>query len=435
MEGGNKLRDIIIRDPIHNFINVERDSLYHRLIETNEFQRLRYIKQLGVSYLIYPGATHTRFEHSLGVFHLSGRVLEHLRIKDTDEIVYFRTAALLHDIGHLCFSHVFEEFFTPQKHEIWTKDIITNKETKVNEVLSEIFSANDIDKIYNRFIKGPSKPYYFKSLISSELDIDRLDYLLRDSHFTGNPCGKYDVERLIRSLEISDKVDGKERATINEKRGKYVLHNYILARYFMYNEVYNHRVTIGAQKLFETIFLRAKYLHENDKLKCIDENSPLYFYLINKEMPLNMYLKQLDYKILNVLALFQSHEDPVISDLSKRFLNRDLFKSIELQSSIHYAKSKELIDNILLYEDFDPIYNRLYVDGKTNNAYPYDANSDNPNPEKAIYFNNGKEISEVIPKLVESLPISKQPTIYVSLNPNDRLWRKIKMEIDDIGEE
>ncbi|MEW6234260.1 MAG: HD domain-containing protein [Candidatus Omnitrophota bacterium] len=233
-----------IRDPIHGFI--ERTEKEQQIIDTKVFQRLRRIKQLAMAFLAYPGAMHTRFEHSLGVKHIAGRMAKNL-LKDEEEIELIRIAALLHDIGHGPFSHVseniLEKFFDPRKigkkekfHEQITRDIISK-----NAELAKIISEREREKIIS-ILSGDLCDPILKGIVSGPLDADKQDYLLRDSYYCGVKYGVFDIERMIDTIKKYTGIDEKFLAVSRD--GIYTLEQYIIAKYHMTTQVYRHKVRL-----------------------------------------------------------------------------------------------------------------------------------------------------------------------------------------------
>lgn len=219
-----------IRDSIHG--NLKLDDFEIKIIDTYPVQRLRRVKQLGFSYLVYPGANHSRFEHSIGTLYLASSLAESLNLsKEEKEIV--RIAALLHDIGHGPFSHVSENILG-YSHEDLTVKVI--KKSVIADILREKFQVKEITDV----IKGKG---ILGQMLSSELDVDKMDYLLRDSYYTGVAYGIIDIERLISSMRI-------EKNIVLDKKGVQAAESTLLARYFMYPTVYQHHTTRIANAMF-----------------------------------------------------------------------------------------------------------------------------------------------------------------------------------------
>ncbi len=234
-----------IRDPIHGFVQLRNHE--SKIIQMYPFQRLRFIHQLGTTNWVYPTGTHTRFDHSLGVLQLASRVIDRLRLlgvefDESDEEV-FRLAALLHDIGHTPFSHISEEmglFKKGMNHEKMSAEII--KRTEIGEIISEKLGDRGVDRV-TFVITGEGIPHseldnLFHELLAGQAGIDRMDYLLRDSHFLGVMYGRYDIERLLETLRFERE---SEHPLFWEEGGIHALEQFFLARYFMFTEVYFHK--------------------------------------------------------------------------------------------------------------------------------------------------------------------------------------------------
>lgn len=311
----------IFNDPIYGFITIPSDLIFD-IIEHPYFQRLRRIKQLGLTDLIYPGALHTRFHHALGAMHLMGLALNTLKSKGHDisdeECEAAQIAILLHDIGHGPFSHVLESALlknTPHEHISWL--IISKLNTEFNgklELTEKIFR----NKYHRKFLH---------QLVSSQLDIDRLDYLQRDSFFTGVSEGTIGADRLIKMLEL------RNDELVIEEKGIYSIENFLTARRLMYWQVYLHKATVCAEKMMIEIIRRAKYLTQNNEK--VYASPPLAVFLKNNVGSLDFgkdkkYLQAFtdldDYDIWGSVKIWANHKDPVLSFLCKSLLHRKLFK-------------------------------------------------------------------------------------------------------------
>ncbi len=331
MKKRNKLK--ILNDPIYGFITLP-NALVFDLIEHKYFQRLRRITQMGMSYMVYPGAHHTRFHHAIGSMHLMQQAVRVLRFKGVeisiDEENAVLIAILLHDIGHGPFSHAME-------HSI------------VNEVSHEeisLFFMETINKEFNgkldlaiEVFKGEYKREFLHQLISSQLDMDRLDYLKRDSFYTGVAEGNVNSERLITMLNVVDDY------LVVEEKGIYSVEKFLLSRRLMYWQVYLHKTSLVAENLLINTLKRAKYLV--GKGHQLPAGTVLNFFLNNKidassftiEV-LNEFSKLDDYDIISAIKEWISYDDKVLSKLSQMIINRDLLK-IQLAST---PFSNELLD-------------------------------------------------------------------------------------------
>ena len=293
-----------MRDAIHSFISFEKDGLINKIIDTEEFQRLKYIRQLGLSYFTYPSALHSRFSHSLGAFWLSHRV-GNLLIEDKDKRKNLEIAALLHDIGHGPFSHALEKEIKPDKgHGEISKELIESDKYDISGLLEEEgIQPKEISEILT---SGAVRPKYLHRLISSQLDIDRFDYLLRDSLMSGNPHGSFDIERIIQTIKINNQDE-----IYVKKGGWYAVEHYLNCRYQMHKQVYHHHSTIAAEELIKKIIDRFRYLHEKSEI----EIEKKYIPLMKGEMNLSEFLEITDIDILNIVKLAKKNEDKILSDL------------------------------------------------------------------------------------------------------------------------
>jgi len=334
----NKLK--IINDPIYGFINIPSE-VHYDIIQHPYFQRLRRLKQLGLSYYVYPGATHTRFEHAIGVMHLISLSINELRKKgkeiSTEEADAVLIAGLMHDIGHGPFSHTLEgAFFAKLNHE----DITLLYMKEMNKEMGGKLSLG-IEIFQNKYKKG-----FLHSLVSSQLDMDRLDYLKRDSFYSGVSEGGIGTERIIKMLRVVN--DG----LAVEEKGIYSVEQFIVARRIMYWQVYLHKTVIAAEEMLKKAILRAKQECNNNG---IFATSNLGYFIENYfndnydieaqenlSLTLEMFSKLDDSDIIVSLKEWANHEDKVISELSKRILNRDIFKIEISTKQFNYEKINEL---------------------------------------------------------------------------------------------
>src|SRR5690554_2491788 len=335
----------VFKDPVHRYIHV-KDELIWELIGTKEFQRLRRIRQLGTTYLTFHGAEHTRFNHSLGVYEVMRRIVENMeKIEswDEEERLVSLSAALLHDIGHGPFSHSIEKVFHTD-HEEWTRKIILG-DTQINQVLREMG-----DDFPNKVADVIGKTYSNKlviSLISSQIDADRMDYLLRDAFYTEVSYGQFDMERILRVMRPN------EDQAVFKHSGMHAVEDYIMSRYQMYWQVYFHPVTRSAEVILRKIFQRAKKLFEEGYNF---HNDPKHFTtLFSSEITLEDYLKLDESIILYYFQEWQHENDPILNDLCRRFMDRHLFKYVECDPSKQMAIWTEL-NELFRRVGLDPDY-------------------------------------------------------------------------------
>ena len=311
MSRTNKLK--IFNDPIYGFIRIP-NALIFDLIGHPYFQRLRRISQMGLSYLVYPGAHHTRFHHALGSMHLMKQALQVLKFKEVpisdEESDALLLAILMHDIGHGPFSHAMENSIV---HGISLHFL----EALNKELGGRLTTAVDI-------FKGTNNKKYLNQLISSQLDMDRLDYLKRDSFYTGVAEGNINAERLITMLNVVDD------SLVVEEKGIYSVEKFLMARRFMYWQVYLHKTGIVAEQLLINTLKRAKELHREIGLQA---SSSLLYFMDNLVTPENFNEEALqqfalldDIDILSAIKDWQHHKDFVLSGLCKMVLNRKFLK-------------------------------------------------------------------------------------------------------------
>lgn len=315
----------IINDPIYGFITI-KDPLIYELINHPYFQRLRRISQLGLTYLVYPGAYHTRFHHAIGAMHLMGRAIYTLRQKgqeiSSEEERGVLIAILLHDIGHGPFSHALEHTLIPGvSHEALSLKIMEELNLEYNGSLDLA-----IDIFTNNYSKA-----YLHQLISSQLDMDRLDYLRRDSFYSGVTEGSVNSERLLTMLNV------KDDQLVVDSKGIYSVEKFLVARRLMYWQVYMHKTVISAEFMLVNILKRAKYLAAQGI--ALDGPATLKHFLKadytwndfeeNPEI-LKKFLSLDDFDIMSGIKEWVNNKDVLLSDLSSRIINRDLLK-IRLQ--------------------------------------------------------------------------------------------------------
>ncbi|MEH7436180.1 HD domain-containing protein [Neobacillus drentensis] len=349
----------VFKDPVHRYVHV-RDLAIWDLIGTKEFQRLRRIKQLGTTFLTFHGAEHSRFNHSLGVYEIVRRIIDDVFAGrpewNDDERLLTLCAALLHDLGHGPFSHSFEKVFGFD-HEDFTRAIILG-DTEVNRVLLKV--GPDFPTQVAEVIEKTSEKKLVVSLISSQIDADRMDYLQRDAYFTGVSYGQFDMERILRVMRP------REDQVVIKKSGMHAVEDYIMSRYQMYWQVYFHPVSRSAEVILTKILHRAKQLfEENYSFKY----EPFHFTsFFHEKATLEDYLKLDESVIMYYFQIWQEEADPILSDLCRRFVNRNLFKYAEFDPAKEYKKLAELT---FLFQKagMDPEY-YLVVDSSSD--LPYD---------------------------------------------------------------
>lgn len=391
----------IYRDSVHNIIRVNTDTsegkLVVSLIDTPEFQRLRRIRQLGLAYFAYQSAEHSRFTHSLGAFHLAGRMMAKLRLDYTipaEVQTAVRIAALLHDIGHGPFSHVVESILGFH-HEEFTIQAVLSSETEIGKLLAAY--SPELQQNVAKIIRGDFRPNALGHLVSSQLDVDRMDYLLRDSLMTGAKYGIYDLEWIIKSIEINEKGDHLYISA----PGKYAVEDYLQARYYMYRQVYFHRTLRSAEAVLRVLLKRALHLYKVGGV-WREPTTPMEKVLAGEKLSLQEHLALDDTDVMFSIKRWQHSEDKILSDLASRFLNRRLFKAFDLDMP-EDGRAQFILAAQTAVENagFDPEY--YFFDDSAGNA-PYSFYSkDATDAKDLIYVEEGysrpsiREISAVSP--------------------------------------
>lgn len=391
----------IINDPVYGFITID-DPLLFDIISHPYYQRLRRIHQMALAFLVYPGAVHTRLMHSLGAYHLMCTAVNELRHKGTDiskaEELAVKAAILLHDIGHGPFSHALEGILLKDhSHE----DISLN----IMKFLNRQFHGS-LDLCIDIFTDQYPR-HFLHQLISGQIDVDRMDYLTRDCFFTGVTEGVIGYDRILKMLKVYD-----DELMVEEK-GIYSIEKFLIARRQMYWQVYLHKTVLGAEKILVNILKRVRELacqHLDESLKT---GTSLDFFLFEyqnsmDEKVLDRFCMMDDMDVTVALKHWEHHQDFVLSDLSRRLLNRDLFK-IRLQSDpFEEEMVEDLLKNTMIKLALGEDMARYYVfTGEAHNTlYKIDDDSIN------IYFKDGsvRDISEVDNPLISqtvSAPVKK----------------------------
>ena len=336
-----------IHDSVHRLIRFDDspcDHLLLDLINAREFQRLRRIKQLGVTELTFPGANHSRFAHSVGVVQVARLFLARIALVTGSTLKDFQSAvvlaaALLHDVGHGPFSHVFEKI-SDEHHESRTREIVLDESTEVNQILRSFDSSlpESVAAFWEKDLEDSSDnhadvPAFLTQIVSSQLDADRFDYLIRDSYSAGVEYGTFDFNWLINHLYL------------NEDKGRFYLSSkallaaeaYVFARYHMYKIVYYHKTTRSAEMLLRLAFKRYKSLLEGvtfDAAKNIAPDAPLVIVkAFRGKMSMGEYLSLDDHVVSGFLVAASGSEDNILRDLAGRILNRRLYKARDVGSA------------------------------------------------------------------------------------------------------
>lgn len=361
----------VFKDPVHRYVHV-RDQVIWDLVSTKEFQRLRRIRQLGTTYLVFHGAEHSRFNHSLGVYEIVRRIVDDVfrgrADWDEEERLLVLCAALLHDLGHGPFSHAFENVFQTD-HEYFTRQILLGN-TEVNAVLRKV--SDQFPEQVAQVIEKTYPNELVISLISSQIDADRMDYLQRDAYYTGVSYGHFDMERILRVMRP------RKGKVVIKSSGMHAVEDYIMSRYQMYLQVYFHPVSRSAEVILNNILKRAKDLYEKGYQFKIEPSHFKTFF--ENTISLEDYVALDEYLLLTYFQMWMKEKDPILSDLSSRFVNRKLLRYIDMnpeEQPQRFKRMRELVKEAGFDTDYyfyhdcttDLPYD-FYEPGKESNRLP-----------------------------------------------------------------
>ena len=367
-------RTKVFRDPLYGYIEVDY-KIISDLIDSKEVQRLRRVRQLSGVSMVFQTAEHSRFTHSLGAYHMANLVCKKVsgmeNVSEYNKLL-FLIAALLHDVGHGPYSHAFEHVLT-SSHEQMTVKMILSKDTDINKILSICPTlAIDVANIISHDGKYP----LIEKLVSSQLDVDRMDYLSRDAYMTGAPYGAIDYFRILRSMKIEDD------SLYVRASGVHSIESYLMSRYHMYFQVYYHPIARAYECLLESIYERIKDL-VNDNIK-IDANIDAFINVLNNNDDVLSYIELDDSYVNGFITLLTKSSDPVLNKLCNAFQNRHLFSVLELAND----PSEEEIN--ALKEKYNNEFGKYYIKyvSVSNLAYTH-AKSGDINDIKVL-LPNGK---------------------------------------------
>lgn len=380
----------IINDPIYGLVSYPFELLYD-IIDHPYFQRLRRISQMGLSTYVYPGATHTRFSHALGALHLMCTAIQTLRNKGhnitDDEYLGACVAILLHDIGHGPFSHALEGIIIETSHE--------NISLALMEALNEEFDGQLSTGI--KIFEGKHSKIFLTQLVSSQLDVDRLDYLTRDSYYSGVAEGVIGYKRIISMLNVID------NQLVVEEKGIFSIQKFLIARHIMYWQVYLHKTSLVAEQMLKRYVLRLKELVNDNKIEF--SNSVFVTLLqskstINVEL-LNSFIKLDDVDVYHNLKVADKFADPILKLLSKGILNRQLFKVILGKSPVSRDLKNDIRQNLKKnYGLNENLIDHLIIEGV----------------EKSRAYNNENQEINILTKQGEVKPMSEFLEVVVNVN-------------------
>ncbi|HYO10266.1 MAG TPA: HD domain-containing protein [Tepidisphaeraceae bacterium] len=353
----------IIRDPVHDVIafrlDRDLDALLFRLLAAPEIQRLRRIRQLGMASLAYPGADHSRYSHSLGVMETARKALDQLAHSftiDQEGRAVCTVAALLHDLGHGPFSHVFERV-SGIHHEEITRRVILDPDSGVHQVLLDHDRALPAKIV--AFLRCEPRRTFFCDIISSQLDADRFDYLLRDNLMTGSRYGGFDLEWVLHALTIDQSCD---RLAVHAK-GISAVETYLQARFNMYRNVYFHKVVRSAEGMVKLALQRAKRLAVQRRLEWPRPGDGVYKALLGQQMSMAEFGDTDDVSVMHSFKLWSHGADPVLAALCKGLLFRRVYKSIDLsrfQDPKDARAARTAVERMIADAGGEPGYEMFY---------------------------------------------------------------------------
>ena len=385
------MRDRVIRDEIHRDILVP--SSHAKIIDTREFQRLRSIQQLSTCEYVFPAATHNRFSHSLGAYYLARQLTFSLNevqpntISNEDaELVHL--AALLHDIGHPPYSHLLETpevFATYHSHEHWGRLLLESEATEIGAALREVIGEQRLNRLFALMdglneCDGKEIPPFMKEIVSSQLDVDRMDYLVRDQANTGAQIGGFDIARVFRALRVGD--NGHFYV---KNWGLPAIEAYLVTRYHMYNQVYFHKVNMLTQNYLVRMLSRARILALNGQLKI---DGRLRNMLLNDQLTAVEYSELNDSHVKVALPDWAAHDDEILSLYAEKLLSRKNFhKSIRIDTlTIEMVEIiKQRLEELVQSKGYDPSIHVLYARISKRGYMPY---------EQGIVLEDGRDAAD-----------------------------------------
>ncbi|MCE5172428.1 HD domain-containing protein [Paenibacillus profundus] len=398
----------VFKDPVHNYVHVQDRTIWD-LINTKEFQRLRRIRQLGTSYLTFHGAEHSRFSHSLGVYEITRRIISQFERNGyedwpQEQRLVALCAALLHDVGHGPFSHSIEEAFG-MFHEDWTCRIIL-EDSEIHQVLQRIDPAlpEQVAAVIRKTYAYP----IVVNLVSGPLDADRMDYLLRDAYFTGVNYGTFDIDRILRLVRPY-----KDRIVVKES-GMHAVEHYLLSRYEMYWQVYFHPVTRSSEMVLRHIFKRAKELY-------LQGYSFRYFLepldaLFEGTLTTTQYVQLDEAFVQTAFMQWINEPDELLADLCQRFIERKLYKYIEVDEL-----NAEWLCREWHAAGLNPDYDIMF-DSPSDNPYDVYRSGDEPTQQHILLWDGHDQVMELSKKsdIVRSISGIRRGNHYIYF-PMDKL--------------